>query len=749
MMNKRWLWLCFLFLGTAWAQSVGPVSITSNQCAVISLGAQSSTVAINVAGTWTGTLQPQITIQGQTAVNTSVFPAGSTTSQTTITANGAFTVSVAGFSTFQLCGNTVATGTATVYLNVSQASAKGSGGGGAPAFSAVTGGTNTAALVVGTGGSLGASGTGTITATNGTGAPTTPASPIQATAYLSPNCPAGNTGGCYYTPANTKVIQNCTFNTGTANVVCASGTFASTDVGKYIWGWATCDPFNSQPTATYITTTHNTISSYVSSTTVTMNAVGAAGSTTTGCVIFGSPDDTAAAAIDTAFASLATTPNCPKLDMAAGNYLFTTPHFFTNPVGCAAIPSLYGGGAQGNMYLAAGFEVEGRGPGAAIWWLPPDFPETGSCTNGNNTTSCFAVPLEGRFSNFQISSGNGKAGGTTIPNGYSIINVDVGSLDYFTCTGIADLQSGFQHTGVAITHWAQLQQVNISGCGDIGVSVAATAEAVAYRLSSENSNAINTSSANLYTSGYFTCISCHFYGTQSGAGVSAVDIAQNGGAPILKLIDTYINTGIGGSTNQVGYKCLTSTCLVQMDHDYFDPIGTTNSYPIVCGSGSACTISMVDTYVQAAGTGTPINLLAGSTLINRGNNTFTGGAASVNSGATLNMDSQGNTPITAAKAVLSANWGVSAAWSALNGGNSFTGTITNGASGTGAAPTITYTFPTPQVVNYIPFCQATQTGGTNATGTFAVSSVTATGAVFTYSLTPTASDTETVQIFCQ
>lgn len=60
-------------------------------------------------------------------------------------------------SSFYSCDNT---GVATYAWELS------GGGGGAPAFSAITAGTNTAALVIGTGGSLGVSGTGTINATS-------------------------------------------------------------------------------------------------------------------------------------------------------------------------------------------------------------------------------------------------------------------------------------------------------------------------------------------------------------------------------------------------------------------------------------------------------------------------------------------------------------------------------------------------------------------------------------------------------
>ena len=130
-------------------------------------------------------------------------------------------------------------------------------------------------------------------------------------------------------------------------------------------------------------------------------------------------------------------------------------------------------------------------------------------------------------------------------------------------------------------------------------------------------------------------------------------------------------------------------------------------------------------------------------------NSFSGGAASTLP-SILNLDSQGSTTIAAANAVLSANWGntPAAAWTNLTGGRSFTGTITNGSAGTGAAPTITYTFPT--ALQSLPnLCQATQIGGTNAVGTFAATAISATGATFTFSLTPTASATEIVAVHCE
>ncbi len=116
---KRLIFLfSLLFAPLAFGQFVGPISITSSQCAQIGADSQ-ATVAMYVFGTWTGTLQPQGTIQGQAAFNVQISPSTATTLQSTITGNGAFVGSVAGYSTFQLCGNTVASGTAKVYLQVS------------------------------------------------------------------------------------------------------------------------------------------------------------------------------------------------------------------------------------------------------------------------------------------------------------------------------------------------------------------------------------------------------------------------------------------------------------------------------------------------------------------------------------------------------------------------------------------------------------------------------------------------------
>lgn len=102
------------------AQTVGPISITSAQCAFITPG-ENATVYVQVVGTWTGTLQPKAWITSNTPFNLPVVRSTSTVPQNTITVNGGYSTNVAGFTTFAVCGNTVASGTAKVYLNLGSA----------------------------------------------------------------------------------------------------------------------------------------------------------------------------------------------------------------------------------------------------------------------------------------------------------------------------------------------------------------------------------------------------------------------------------------------------------------------------------------------------------------------------------------------------------------------------------------------------------------------------------------------------
>jgi hypothetical protein len=94
------------------------VTVTGTGCASISVTSR-ATVGWQPTGSWTGTIQPKVSIAGQTAVNTTATPSTSTTAAATVTANGGYTTPVSGYTTLLFCGNTV-TGTATIYYVVSE-----------------------------------------------------------------------------------------------------------------------------------------------------------------------------------------------------------------------------------------------------------------------------------------------------------------------------------------------------------------------------------------------------------------------------------------------------------------------------------------------------------------------------------------------------------------------------------------------------------------------------------------------------
>lgn len=129
--------MCFA-VSMAFAQQPKRFTISANGgCATVT-AQNNSTVGILVSGTWVGTLTPNLQIAGVSGAPTaamSVTPTNSTTSQTTITANGGFRAGVNGFATFNLCATAWTSGSAIVDLFSTQADsslagASGGGGGG-------------------------------------------------------------------------------------------------------------------------------------------------------------------------------------------------------------------------------------------------------------------------------------------------------------------------------------------------------------------------------------------------------------------------------------------------------------------------------------------------------------------------------------------------------------------------------------------------------------------------------------------
>ena len=124
MHKKLYLLLFFVLAGhLARAQTFGPfvITATTSPCASVDVGTGNSTVGITVKGTFSMTLQPSVSNAGQSADNIQVTPSTSSTAQSTITAAGSYKPvgGVAGYSLFQICPTAVVSGTATIYLKLS------------------------------------------------------------------------------------------------------------------------------------------------------------------------------------------------------------------------------------------------------------------------------------------------------------------------------------------------------------------------------------------------------------------------------------------------------------------------------------------------------------------------------------------------------------------------------------------------------------------------------------------------------
>lgn len=93
-----------------------------------------ATLGMQMTGTWSATLQPEVAIGGQAAVNTQVTPSTSSTAQATITGNGAYVAAVGGYSSFLVCVTSYASGSVTIHfqgnVHVNAGLVGGSSGGG-------------------------------------------------------------------------------------------------------------------------------------------------------------------------------------------------------------------------------------------------------------------------------------------------------------------------------------------------------------------------------------------------------------------------------------------------------------------------------------------------------------------------------------------------------------------------------------------------------------------------------------------
>jgi hypothetical protein len=674
-----------------------------------------STTTVNLAGTFSGTVTVRESNNG----------GGTWTTAGTQTGVGTSSYTTNGFT--DVCADVTTYASGIIQITVTTGVGVNNGGAGGSSFPLTTPG------AVGNGGSISVT-----PGSSGSIAGVQTASPPMGL-YLTNQCPTGNTTACFYTPANTVQYVDCSWTGSTAT--CTGSHFTAANVGMTVFGYTNCDAFNSSYTS-------NAVSGAIANSGVAPPTVLSQGGTTLGlsgavnnvqagnthCLIIGNPDDTGAAAIDTA-AQAAT--QCPKIFFAAAYYMLAAPHWFTQPTACSNAGSI-NGGSFGNILFAAGYELEGRGRLNTQIFLAPNL---GPCTNGPQSNACFVRTLEGQWKDFQFTGGMNSQG---IANTALIYVVGPGALQNFTCTNWGN---GLASTiGIEVTGWDRWDSVDNSGCGAIGIDVANNFTGAYIRgvhVAVENSPAEALVIQNSSGLGYpdFACWDCVFAAAQ---GTPSVTIRNIGGW--LRMDEGLI--GLSTSTAISAYISQGTNAVLDLHGVSFNNAGTQASAYINNLTAGTNYLENVNMVVGASVVPIQDGFAASKTYDQGGNQGLTPNS-NITGQVFGEQNSSAAATVTAAKLVLSAGWGSTAANTALSGGDfPIQFTITNSGTGQGATPTITYTFPTPLLV--APFsCTAVDIGGNNPLlNPFTTSSLTKTGAVFTATGTPTVSDTEIMNITC-
>jgi hypothetical protein len=245
--------------------------------------------------------------------------------------------------------------------------------------------------------------------------------------YLSPNC--GGQANCTTANANTKQCSDATITNSSATVTStACANFTSADIGKRIWAFATCSTDASATLAAIIgSTTAATISAVGSSTSITISQNATGSQSSTGCIIYGTPDDTAQSNLETAVSSTSAA-YCPGIQFPAGGMMWTSWHLdISQPPGCARNPEV-----KGSTVFGGGFNVAGQGRTQSVIYIDPLISMT--CTG-----QCMYIPPNAEWHDFSFNGGNSSRTGLTSAKvllsagGYSVLR-NMG----FTNFGYAD-----------------------------------------------------------------------------------------------------------------------------------------------------------------------------------------------------------------------------------------------------------------------------------------------------------------------
>lgn len=353
------------------------------------------------------------------------------------------------------------------------------------------------------------------------------------------------------------------------------------------------------------------------------------------------------------------------------------------------------------------------------------------------------------FRDFGITGGSYNGGSAT----YQIIELGgtlaYGQLDHFLCSNFGAANSSARGLYVSSFH-GTVAFSGFDGCGGTAVEIPSGGSLVVFQDSFEDSKFIQLQIDN--GAGNVTSYGGTAYqpSPQSAGTSSNPVVMQLGGTFYMVNGDGIYSNGYTG-TNLMGLRMTTNAGTFHCNGANVSFSGTgTGGVGVQIDTAAQTIYSSGCGFLAPSGQQGFILNSSTATVFDGGLNQFQNGQGwAILAGNVIGQANSANLiPLTTAKLVLSAGWGSTATKTAITGGDfPVQFTITNSGTGQGASPTITYTFP--QVLASAPYnCTATQTGGTNAVGTFTSSSLSNTGVTFTFSLTPTASSTEIVQVTC-
>ena len=658
--------------------------------------APSSTGSINAASAACATTSSCVTLSmyaATTSVSVTVSGTFSATLQPEQSGDG-INWSSAGLATISAVGTTTYTTNAMLGFRI-RASAYVSG----TAVVTITAGA-TAVIITNNTGSLGV----------GSGA--APANAI----YASPNCPVANTGNCYHVNFNTKVITDATTaNTG-QTIDCSFSNdcnFTSADIGK--------TEFTINNGAGTVATPEGTIISITDSQHAVVSIASTQTLTHTGYFAWGTPDVTTAGTgpLVTAFAAAAGTGSqCATLFLPVGTTLVEGAVFTSTP-GCplayvqgnaSPLPAVFGDPARGTIIIptpsfawaTCGTFCFSPNSGFILFhsWMLEGLGYNGSgyTTGSHNVASAWSVEFTMDSWCMSCSSVNGMVFSS---QGQSAWDDDINNVGNVSCY----VNGSNNNVGPLNIYCSSINGAGMSVAQGQVTTIQSTFN------SSNAAGAVNVSG--------------------TGSWYSFGD-STNGQAAFAGCA-----VGVGGTMYLDGTNCFSSTNVAISVNGGKAYLHNTTAH-ITGGSGT-----WIGCFTACA--------TAGEGVWDQGGNNAVGpGSYSLSTVPVYNSGLSGNqTQLTVAKTVLSAGWGTGNAASVPLGADfPITFTITNGSTSVGASPTITYTFPTALLVAPIS-CTATDAGGTNPLlNPFTTSALSATGATFTATGTPTINDTELMQITC-